>query len=159
MLTSPGILLKASPLSSPVRIAILLSVLAVFPASAETGVLVEAPRRIVGIELFPTLVVPYHRARYERAGVDLFVYYTEAGLPMPEDASTVQCGTRILRVLADPDLQVRVLEHDGETLIFAWDTDDAVDLCRFLPSFLDDFDFFRDALPGDRGSWLPATIE
>ncbi|TVQ26100.1 MAG: hypothetical protein EA383_06570 [Spirochaetaceae bacterium] len=129
------------------------------PASAATGVLVEAPRRIVGIELFPAVPVPYLRARYELAGVDLIVYYTEAGLPLPEDAATVQCGTRVLRVLEDPDLQVRVLEHGGETLIFAWDTDVAVDLCRILPSFLADFDFFRDALPGDRGSWLPATIE
>jgi len=152
---------KASPSSKPRRLgaALLLLCVAVQPVAAATGVLVDSPRRVVGIELFPAVVVPYHRGRYRINGVDLVVYYTAADLPVPADAPVVQCGVRTLRVIPDPLLQVRVLVHDGETIIFAWDTDESVDLCDILPGFLSDFDFFREAVPEDRGAWLPAALE
>lgn len=159
MLTNPGISRKASRWSRLAAATLLLAVLAVLPLGAATGVLVDAPRRIVGIELFPRTVVPYHGGRYEVAGTSLDVYYTASELPLPEDASVVTCGARELQRIEDSSREVRVLEHEGETLIFAWSAGSTLDICDFLSPFLDDFDFFRGAFPGDRGSWLPATVE
>ncbi|MFP4509242.1 MAG: hypothetical protein ACLFNQ_03850 [Spirochaetaceae bacterium] len=158
MLTSQGISQKASPWSKPAA-ALLLAVVAALPLGAATGVLVEAPRRVVGIEIFPRTVVPYHSARYEVEGTALDVYYTASELPLPGNPEIDACGTRELQRIDEPMREVRVLEHEGETLIFAWDSGSPLDICDFVLTFLDDFDFFRNALPGDRGSWLPATVE
>lgn len=159
MLTNPGISPKASRWSRRAAATLLLAVLAVLPLGAATGVLVDAPRRIVGIELFPRTVVPYHGGRYEVAGSALDVYYTASELPLPDDASVVTCGERELQRIENSSREVRVLEHEGETLIFAWNAGSTFDICDFLSPFLEDFDFFRGAFPGDRGSWLPATVE
>ncbi|MFW6253007.1 MAG: hypothetical protein ACOC4F_03660, partial [bacterium] len=95
-MTSQGISQKASPWSKPAA-ALLLAVVAALPLGAATGVLVEAPRRVVGIEIFPRTVVPYHSARYEVEGTALDVYYTASELPLPGNPEIDACGTRELQ--------------------------------------------------------------
>lgn len=145
-------------------VCVVFPVLLLLPAalvSAE-GILVDRPVKRSGIEIFPRRVAPFFAARYDFDGSEVRVYFTESEVELPAQLSARACGGESLLTMEDPGLSVRLLELEGDLVVFVYDEREVgseFSMCGYIAHFVDRYRFFRSAFPDDPGARLPAIVE
>ncbi|MFP4644900.1 MAG: hypothetical protein ACLFM0_11140 [Spirochaetales bacterium] len=124
--------------------------------------------------LFPQQAGAFYSARYEVDGRRVTVYYSDRELSVPAFSDSETCGEYTLGHIEDPDFTVRYLNIEDEHIFFTWDdtageqrsessdsqreSESDVDLCAYVPSFSERYEFFATSFPSEMSSRLPAVI-
>ncbi len=131
------------------------------PADAD-AMLVRGPRPGRGLPFFGPNVIEHERGVYRYRGTEVTVYYGEERLPIEAEPEVLQCGPYALQVPNDVGPHRRVFRFEraaGEWLLFELQSD-AVEICPLVEEFIEQFEFFLEALPPDtREAPFPAVLQ